>query len=183
VKKLIELSGGNNAFVNRLDTFFTKKYYDVNNEPGFLTPCLYTWAGRPDKVAETVDHIRNTYYGTSRGGLPGNDDSGAMSGWFAMHAMGFYPNAGQDVYLISTPLFNTVAIHLAAKKVFTVKAINLSAENIYIQSALLNGKPLNKAWLKHHDIINGGKLKLVMGAKPSAWGSRNPPPSLSDNLK
>lgn len=181
VKKLIELSGGNKAFVSRLDTFFTNKYYDVNNEPGFLTPCLYTWAGRPDKVAETVSKIRNTYYGTSRGGLPGNDDSGAMSGWFAFHAMGFYPNAGQGVYLISSPLFSTVRIQLAHQKVFTVKAINLSNANIYIQSAKLNGKPLNKAWFRHSDIINGGTLELTMSNKPSAWGNKNPPPSLSDN--
>jgi predicted alpha-1,2-mannosidase len=181
VKKLIELSGGNKAFVSRLDTFFTNKYYDVNNEPGFLTPCLYTWAGRQDKVAETVNHTRNTYYGPGRGGLPGNDDSGAMSGWYAMHAMGFYPNAGQDVYLISTPLFKTVHISLAHQKVFTVKAINLSNANIYIQSAKLNGKLLDKAWFRHADIINGGTLELMMGNKPSSWGSKNPPPSLSDN--
>jgi predicted alpha-1,2-mannosidase len=181
VKKLIEMSGGNKAFVSRLDTFFTNKYYDVNNEPGFLTPCLYTWAGRPDKTAETVNETRNTHYGIGRGGLPGNDDSGAMSGWYTMHAMGFYPNAGQDVYLISSPLFSTVQIHLAGGKIFTIKALNQSESNIYVQKATLNGKLLNKAWFRHQDIINGGMLELVMGNKPSAWGMNDPPPSISDS--
>lgn len=180
VAKLIQLSGGTKAFISRLDTFFVNKYYDVNNEPGFLTPCLYTWAGRPDKTAETVNNTRNAHYGTSRGGLPGNDDSGAMSGWYAFHSMGFYPNAGQDVYLITSPLFSNITIQLAAGRKFIIKALNLSDVNIYVQSATLNGKVLKKAWFRHGDIINGGALELVMGNKPSVWGSKNPPPSLSD---
>ncbi len=183
VKKLIERCGGAEAFVNRLDTFFINKYYHVNNEPGFLTPCLYTWAGRPDKVAFTVNHIRNTYYNTGRGGLPGNDDSGAMSAFYTMHAIGFYPNAGQDVYLITSPLFKKVRIHLAQDQWLTINAINVSDENIYVQTAHLNGKPWNKAWFRHGDIIHGGTLDLVMGNKPSSWGSKNPPPSLSDTNK
>jgi predicted alpha-1,2-mannosidase len=181
VKKLIELCGGTKAFISRLDTFFINKYYDVNNEPGFLTPCLYTWAGRPDKVAETVNNTRNARYSSSRGGLPGNDDSGAMSGWYAFHAMGFYPNAGQDIYLITSPVFGNINIQLARDKKFTIKALNLSNANIYVQSAKLNGKVLDQAWFRHSDIINGGTLELVMGNKPSNWGSKNPPPSLSDH--
>jgi predicted alpha-1,2-mannosidase len=181
VKKLIELCGGKQAFINRLDTFFVNKYYDVNNEPGFLTSCLYTWAGRPDKVAETVNAIRSKYYSTGRGGLPGNDDSGAMSGWFAMHAMGFYPNAGQNVYLITAPLFTKVTVILTGGKRLTINATNLSARNIYVQSAMLNGKRWDKAWFRHGDIINGAKLNLMMGSKPSNWGTQSAPPSLSDN--
>ncbi|WP_345947618.1 GH92 family glycosyl hydrolase [Mucilaginibacter sp. PAMB04274] len=181
VKKLIEVSGGKQAFISRLDTFFTNKYYDVNNEPGFLTPCLYIWAGRPDKTSERVNAIRAQYYNTLRGGLPGNDDSGAMSGWFAMHSMGFYPNAGQDVYLVTAPLFKKVTVNLLNGKKLTVNAIKLTAQNIYIQSATLNGKNWDKAWFRHGDIINGATLNLMMGSKPSNWGTQNSPPSLLDN--
>jgi predicted alpha-1,2-mannosidase len=181
VKKLIEFTGGKQAFINRLDTFFVNKYYNVNNEPGFLMPCLYIWAGRPDRTASTVNNTRNLRYGITRGGLPGNDDSGAMSAWYAMHAMGFYPNAGQDIYLITAPLFEQMSLRLAGNKYFTINSKNRSEKNIYIQSAKLNGKPWIKAWFKHSDIINGATLDLVMGAEPSKWGSENPPPSLSDH--
>nr|WP_305121139.1 GH92 family glycosyl hydrolase [Pedobacter xinjiangensis] len=180
VKKLMEFTGGKNAFVNRLDTFFVNQYYNVNNEPGFLMPCLYIWAGRQDRTAFVVNQTRNTRYSTGRGGLPGNDDSGAMSAWYAMHAMGFYPNAGQDVYLITAPLFKKVSVKLSTNKYLTIKSKNISKENIYIQSAKLNGKSWKKSWFRHADIINGATLEFVMGNKPSRWGSKNPPPSLSD---
>jgi predicted alpha-1,2-mannosidase len=180
VKKLIELSGGNAAFINRLDTFFSRKYYDVNNEPGFLTPCLYTWAGRPDKVSLTVRDIIKTHYSAKPGGLPGNDDSGAMSGWLAMNMMGFYPNAGQDVYLITAPAFSKTVIQLGDHKSLIITANNLNNENIYVQSAKLNGKPLNRAWFRHKEIVNGANLELAMGSKPSDWGTSVPPPSLTD---
>ena len=85
-----------------------------------------------------------------------------------------------DVYLIASPIFDKTTIQMDNGKNFTITAKNVSKENIYVQSAILNGKPLNKAWFRHSDISNGGTLDLVMGNKPSSWGTSNPPPSMSD---
>jgi len=181
VKKLMLKCGGKDAFVSRLDTFFIKSFFNVNNEPGFLTPYLYIWAGRPDKTAYWVNYIRNKHFNSGRRGIPGNEDSGAMSSLYAFNAMGFYPNAGQDVYLITSPIFDKTTIQMDNGKNFTITAKNVSKEDIYVQSAMLNGKPLNQAWFRHTDISNGGTLELVMGNKSSSWGTSNPPPSMSDS--
>jgi predicted alpha-1,2-mannosidase len=180
VGELIEECGGEKAFIQRLDTFFIKDYYNVSNEPGFLTPCLYIWTGRQDKTSERVRKIIRNHYDNTRAGIPGNDDSGSMSSWVAFHLMGFYPNAGQDVYLITAPHFEKTTIHLKDGKTFVIEAKNLSDENIYVKSARLNGKPLNRAWFRHTEIKNGGTLELEMSDEPSGWGKRNPPPSMSD---
>ncbi|MBA4167049.1 MAG: glycoside hydrolase family 92 protein, partial [Chitinophagaceae bacterium] len=183
VKKLISYCGGKEAFVSRLDTFFSRGLYQVGNEPGFLIPVLYVWAGRPNKTALIVDSIRCKYFNSTRSGIPGNDDSGAMSSFFAFHAMGFYPNAGQDVYIISTPLFDKTTVQMDNGNNFTVTATNLDKKNIYVQSATLNGKALNGAWFRHTDILQGGKLDFLMGSTPSEWGRDNPPPSMSDEME
>lgn len=179
VAGLIARCGGEETFLKRLDTYFS---YDgqfdqgshiglfyVANEPGFFTPCLYNYVNRPDKTAEITRKVLRERYKPVQGGLPGNDDSGSMSAWFAFHSMGFYPNAGQDVYLISSPVFTKTVINLADGKTFEVSAPEANDVNIYIQSAMLNGKPLERCWLKHEEIVNGGKLELVMGSQPSDW--------------
>ncbi len=181
VNGLIEACGGNEKFIQRLDTFFIKEsytqtpwlndYYNVTNEPGFLTPTLYNWAGRPDKTSETVRRIIADEYNATPAGLPGNDDAGSMSAWFAFHAMGFYPVAGQDLYLITAPHFEEVTIQLEENVSFTIIANGLNDKNIYVQSASLNGKPLNKSWFTHTEIKNGGNLTLKMGAEPSEWAT------------
>jgi predicted alpha-1,2-mannosidase len=181
MKKLIDLCGGKDAFVNRLDTFFDEGFYNVNNEPGFLTPCLYIYAGRQDKTAKLVQEIINANYNTSRGGLPGNDDSGAMSAWFAFHSMGFFPVAGQDIYLITSPQFDKTTIDLGNGATFKIIVNNNSDKNIYVQSASWNGKPFHQSWFKHSDIKNGAVLELNMGKKPTSWGSEILPPSMSDD--
>lgn len=178
VAKLIEKCGGDESFVKRLDTYFEKDYYQVGNEPSFLTPCLYTYAGRPDRTANQVRNTMAACYKATRDGLPGNDDSGAMSSWFAFNAMGFFPNAGQDLYLITSPLFSKVTLDLGGH-VFVVIARNASDKNRYIASAVLNGKPWSKAWFRHADIKDGGTLVLEMTDKPTAWGTTDPPPSMS----
>jgi len=108
---LIKLSGGPAAFKNRLDTLFEKRYYNVSNEPSFLSPCLYHWIGRPDLSSKRLRDIISASYNSSAAGLPGNDDSGAMSSWLDFHFMGLYPNAGQSYYLVTTPFFKQVTIH------------------------------------------------------------------------
>jgi predicted alpha-1,2-mannosidase len=190
VKTLIEKCGGKDAFESRLDTFFTHPVknkddnlgiFNVSNEPGFLTPVLYNYIDKQDKTAALVRNILAASYNTSSSGIPGNDDSGSMSAWYIFQALGFYPNTGQDVYLVSSPIFKDVVIHLENGKSLHVTAQNAGPENFYIQSASLNGKPLQKDWFRHTDIMNGGSLSFVMGSKPSGWASDGQlPPSMSD---
>jgi putative alpha-1,2-mannosidase len=99
-------------------------------------------------------------------GLPGNDDSGAMSSWLAFHMMGLYPNAGHDYYLIHTPLLSSATFHLANGNNFTIIADGLTAKKRYIQSATLNGKPYPYSSLRHADLMAGGTLRLKMGENP-----------------
>lgn len=174
---LIEKCGGKSGFIKRLDHYFDKEYYKVSNEPGFLSPCLYIWAGAPYKTTERVRQIIERNYNASRAGLPGNDDSGAMSSWYVFHSMGLYPNAGQDYYLITAPRYSKVTIKVG-EGVFSILAKNAGGNNKYIRSARLNGKVLDRAWIRHGEILSGGTLVLEMGDKPSSWGTKTPPPSL-----
>ena len=177
VPGLIEKSGGNVAFQKRLNTLFDKGFYNVGNEPSFLSSCLYHWIGRPDLSSQRTRWIIDSNYNATRGGIPGNDDSGAMSSWLAFHMMGFYPNAGQSYYLITSPYFKQTVIHMENGKNFKLIARNLSDKNVFIKSATLNGKPFNQAWIEHEDIANGGELIFEMDSKSSkSWGVSNLPP-------
>ena len=176
VRGLIEKCGGNDAFVERLDTFFNREYFSVSNEPSFLTPCLYIYAGRQDRTTVAVRHIISEKYNTSTRGLPGNDDSGSMSAWAAFHLMGFYPNAGQDIYLITAPHFDKVSINLGDGDIFTIIVHDLSAQNIYINKVILNGKRLDRAWFRHDEIQNNAVLEFFMGSEPDNSWAKEPPP-------
>ena len=159
-----------------------KGFYNVANEPSFLSPNLYHWLGRPDLSNERIHHIIDANYSSKRDGIPGNDDSGAMSSWLAFHMMGLYPNAGQSYYLINTPYFKQTVIHQESGKDFVIRAKRLTENNKHIVSATLNGKPFNRAFIEHQDIVNGGILELKMGSEPSSlWGTEELPPSKSDN--
>lgn len=180
VKGLIRKSGGAEAFRKRLDVFFEAGFYDVNNEPSFLTPCLYHWIGRPNISSRRIREIVAANYNDTPMGLPGRDDSGAMSSWLAFHLMGLYPNAGQSYYLINSPFLKETTLRLEDGKTFSIVAHNLSEKNIYIKSVTLNGKAYHRSWIEHRDIVQGGELRMEMSSKPSAWGSTDLPPSLSD---
>jgi putative alpha-1,2-mannosidase len=116
-------------------------------------------------------------FNTTSTGLPGNDDSGAMSSWLAFQMMGFYPNAGQSYYLLNSPMLKQVILHQENGRNFTITAKNLSATNMYIKAAKLNGKELNQAWIQHADIVGGGQLVFEMTDKPTNWGTQILPPS------
>ena len=181
VAMLIRKSGGKDAFQKRLDILFDKEFYNVGNEPSFLSPNLYHWIGRPDLSSNRIRQIINKNYNSSRSGIPGNDDSGAMSSWYAFHAMGLYPNAGQSYYLINSPILKQSVIHQENGKDFTITTRNLTDKNIHIKSVSLNGIPYEKSWIEHADIVKGGELVIEMDAKPSStWGTTNLPPSKSD---
>jgi predicted alpha-1,2-mannosidase len=203
VNGVINLSGGRPNFVAKLDTLFTTSseikstvsditgligQYAHGNEPGHHTVYLYNYAGVPWKTQYMARKVMDELYSSGPAGLCGNEDMGQMSAWYVLSAIGFYPVApGQNIYSIGSPLFSKVTIQLdksfknAAK--FVIEARNNSKENKYIQSATLNGKPLNKPWFDHTEIKNGGTLIFVMGPEPNkSWGSAvdAAPPSMTN---
>ena len=178
VNRLIDACGGRETFIARLDTFFEKGFFQMWNEPGFLTPCLYNYAGVQYKTAALTRYLLSHYYRDTDDGVPGNDDSGSMAAWYCFHALGFFPNAGQDVYLISSPIFTNVSITMDNGKVLRISS-NSSDKNIYIKSVRLNGKVLDRSWFRHSEISEGGDLVFEMSDKPSAWDSGALPPSAS----
>ena len=155
VPGLIEACGGAETFRKRLDMFFDRKRYNVGNEPSFLTPCLYHWIGRPDLSSDRVREIVTSNYTDQPDGLPGNDDSGAMSSWLAFHMMGLYPNAGQSYYLLHAPLIPEWTLQLCNGK--TLRGI-LKGKGSHFEKVTLNGKALNDARLEHADLMAGGEL-------------------------
>jgi predicted alpha-1,2-mannosidase len=183
MKDLIKKAGGDVAFTKRLDTFFTKNsktfhpwlndYYNVNNEPGFLTPTLYNYVGKPYKTNQTVRKIIAKNYSVKPEGLPGNDDAGSMSAWYVFHSMGFFPVAGQDLYMISTPMFDHVTLNLGDDKKLIIICNGSNAKNVYIRSAKLNGKKLDRSWFTHTEIKNGAVLEFEMSDKPSDWATKS----------
>lgn len=175
---LIDRIGGAGAYVDYLDYIFDERDFKMSNEPLFLVPYQYIYAGRHDKTAERLQNIMRNQYKASPSGLPGQDDSGAMSSWFVFSSMGFFPVAGQDIYLIGSPLFSESFVNLENDACFRIVAENLSHENIYVQSATLNGNLLEKAWFRHEQIAEGGELVLKMGDEPRGWGEKNLPPSI-----
>jgi len=158
---IIELCGGKNTFENRLDTFFEHGYYNVANEPSFLTPMLYHWVGKPEKSDARVQQIVNSCFNDSRSGLPGNDDSGAMSAWLAFHMMGLYPNAGHDYYLVHTPMIPSLTIKLDNGKTLTIKK-EVGESN----ECLFNGVRQANWRITHQSLLEGGELIVRCTEKP-----------------
>ncbi len=200
----INLMGGRDAFNAKLDQLFVEQYgtskflflgqfpdatglvgqYAQGNEPSFHIPYLYDFSGQPWKTQRRVRQLMDVWYGDGPLGIPGDDDGGETSSWYVLSALGFYPVCpGSPVYEIGSPIFAKSVIRLGKGKRFTILANNDSAQNKYIQSALLNGKPLDTPWFPHTAIANGGTLVLEMGNKPNMhWGSapKDAPPSMSD---
>jgi len=200
VAGLIRLLGGREKFCAKLDEFFSTPYhpkgiardvtgmlgqYCQGNQPDWQTPYFYDYAGQPWKTQAVVRKILRELYGSDPDGLayPGMDDQGATSAWYVLSAMGFYPvNPARPEYILGSPLFNRVTIHLGNGKDFVIIARNNSEKNIYIQSAKFNGRPWNRPWFRHADFASGGRLELVMGDRPNPnWGSAPDaaPPSMS----
>ncbi|MET0299482.1 MAG: glycoside hydrolase domain-containing protein, partial [Flavitalea sp.] len=152
---------------------------------------LFNYSGKPWLTQHWSREIMNKYYGSDPyNGWPGDEDEGQMGSWFVMSSMGLFETDGgaseKPFYEIGSPLFEKVTIHLDEKyypgKIFTIEAINVSDQNRYIQSATLDGKPLNKPWFYHSELVDGGSLILQMGPRPNEnWGSKpgDAPPSMS----
>ena len=159
VPALIDLCGGADAFRRRLDTFFDEGHYNVQNEPSFLTPCLYHWIGRPDLSVKRVQGIVEKSYSDAPDGLPGNDDSGSMSSWLAFHMMGFYPNAGQSYYLLLAPMVPEYTLSLCnGRQLHVVK----KGQGDRVKGILLNGNEITDARLEHKQLMEGGELVFLM---------------------
>ena len=203
---LIDLFGGRKPFLNKLDSLFEVQYdgmwkysflakfpdmtglignYAQGNEPSFHIAYLYDFAGEPWKTQKIVRQCMDVWYNDVPLGIPGDDDKGSLGAWYVFSAMGFYPFCpGDPYYVIGSPLFSKISIHLGNGKTFIINADKVSRQNKYVQSAMLNGKPLLKPWFTQKDIGEGGILSLQMGPRPNKdWGSSpdDSPPSMSSN--
>ena len=188
IKSLVRLTGGDKAFAEKLDHFFTSTHtsgekndnasgfigqYAHGNEPSHHVAYLYNYVGQPWKTQQYVSYILNNLYDNTSAGYAGNDDCGEMSSWYIFSAMGFYPvNPASGIYVIGSPLLEQADIHLPGGNTFTVKAPKKNDKEIYIQSVRLNGKKYDKTYITHQDILQGGTLEFKMGVKPSSWGKK-----------
>jgi predicted alpha-1,2-mannosidase len=175
---LLQLMGGRDAFNRTLDAHFAGNHNIHKNEPSHHYGYLYDYSGQPFKTQAKVREIANAEYTNLPAGLDGDDDCGQMSAWYLFTALGFYPvTPASGDYMIGSPLFHRMSLKVASGKRFTVIADHNSPQNLYIQSATLNGKPLDKPVLRYEEILAGATLHLVMGPQPSQWGADwNPAP-------
>ena len=179
VPGLIALFGGEEPFLNKLDSLFTLKLettqadvtgligqYAHGNEPSHHVTYLYALAGRPERTQELIREIFDTQYSPKPNGLCGNDDCGQMSAWYMFSAMGFYPvNPVSGEYVFGAPQLPEFVLHLTDGKTFTIKAEGLSEANKYVKSITLNGEPYTKNFISHADIVKGGTLVYQMTDK------------------
>lgn len=169
---LIQLMGGRQAYAGKVDAHFSGGHNVHSNEPSHHYAYLYDFAGQPWKTQAKVREIAAAEYGYDAGGLDGDDDCGQMSAWLLFAAMGFYPvNPASGEYMIGSPMYRRMSIRLQNGKTFRVEAENVSDKNLYIQSAMFDGKPLNDPVVTWEQIQSGATLKFRMGPRPSRWGS------------
>jgi predicted alpha-1,2-mannosidase len=182
---LIALYGGPQKFTDALNTFFEKTpadmqwndYYNHSDEPVHTVPFLFTYAGAPWLTQKWSRFICDHGYTAGVYGICGNEDVGQMSAWYVLAAAGFHPETPcGGVYILTSPLFDKTTFHLDHRyhpgDTFTVIAHHNSKDNLYIQSATLNGKPLQRAWITPDEVFNGGTLEVDMGSQPNkSWGS------------
>ena len=188
VHGLVSLFGSEQRFVSKLDSLFIVDgdlgeeappdisgligQYAHGNEPSHHVLYMYNYVGQPWKGAKLIRRTLNELYHNAPDGLSGNEDVGQMSAWYILSAMGLYqvePAGGK--YVFGSPLFPEVTMKVGNDKVFTIKALDVSDENIYIQSARLNGKPYTRSYIMYDDIVRGGTLEFQMGPQPSNFGT------------
>lgn len=183
VDGLISLVGGKERFTQKLDSMFTYNpsadedlpifstgmigQYAHGNEPSHHVIYLFNAIGQPWKTQKYAAEVMHELYKNTPAGLCGNEDCGQMSAWYVFSAMGFYPvDPVSGKYEIGTPMYPEMKMHLANGKTFTILAPAVSKENIYIQSVKLDGKPYDKSYITHEQIMNGSIFEFEMGNKP-----------------
>lgn len=192
IPDLIDLMGGKQQFVHNLDQMFVTplgkgKYefysqlpdhtgnvgqFSMANEPSLHIPYLYNYAGEPWKTQKRIRTLIHQWFRSDLMGVPGDEDGGGMSSFVVFSQLGFYPvTPGSPEYSIGSPFFKHARIDLGNGKFFEIEAVNNAPGNKYIQSATLNGKPLNKPFIHHDEIMKGGKIVFEMGSKANRnWG-------------
>ena len=185
-ESLIQMMGGKNRFASHLDSLFTmtlpEKYFaeteDISkegiignyvhgNEPSHHLAYLFNWADEPWKTQERVRMILKKMYRPTVDGLGGNDDCGQMSAWYIFSALGFYPVApGSENYAFGSPSVKSAKLSLENGKTLLIEAKDQSEKNVFVKQILLNGVVLNRSFIKHSEIMQGGKLTFIMSARP-----------------
>jgi predicted alpha-1,2-mannosidase len=167
---VMALLGGRKPFNAQLDRHFGGHHNRHDNEPSHHYGYLYDFGGQAWKTQALVRDIARSAYSNSPNGVLGNEDCGQMSAWYIFTAIGFYPvDPVAARYLIGSPLFERVTLNLPNGKRFEIAAAHNSPQHPYIQSARLNGRPLQEPVLTYRQIQEGGRLELVMGPQPSGW--------------
>lgn len=188
---LRDMLGGEKAFRDKLTEMFSLPYegespigdvsgligdYAHGNEPCHHVAYLFNYAGAPYRTQELIHEIDRKFYKDAPDGYIGNEDAGQMSAWYVFSAMGFYPvNPVGGIYVIGSPLLESVSIRMDNGNTFRMKARNLSEQNIYVQSVKVNGKPYNNVWISHEIIAEGGTIEFEMGPRPGKWGKKTEP--------
>ncbi|RYY58088.1 MAG: glycoside hydrolase family 92 protein, partial [Chitinophagaceae bacterium] len=192
IQGLINLTGGEEAFVAKIDSVFSQPntvnvgsygqmihemtemvnaglgQYAHGNQPIQHLIYLYNYAGAPWKTQARIREVMAKLYNSGVNGYPGDEDQGGMSSWYVLSAMGIYSvTPGTDQYVIGSPVFSKISISLENGKTFTIEAPDNNKSNVYIQSAQLNGQSYTHNWIRYSDISNGGTLQLQMGAMPN----------------
>jgi len=201
VPGLIDLYGGDQGFIHRMDEMFAADptihtnipditgligQFSQGDEQCHHVSYLYDYAGAPWKTQERVRQVMKKFYDDTPAGQCGNVDCGQMSAWYVFSAMGFYPvNPASGTYEIGSPLLSRASVEMSKGRKFTVIAENNGPKNIYIQSATLNGKPFNRVYVTQKELEAGATLRFVMGPKPSKWASARsarPAPTMPANF-
>lgn len=184
--KMVKMMGGKERFSQHLDSLFTMelddkyiaKHEDITrdgiignyvhgNEPGHHIPYLYNWTGKENKTQARVRMIMDTMYGPGVEGLCGNDDAGQMSAWYIFSSLGFYPvTPGSDRYALGSPNVKSAILNLENGKTLEIKTINQSMKNVYVKSLKINGKKIDRNYILHREIMNGGEFVFEMSSSP-----------------
>lgn len=190
IEGLIKEVGGEGVFDQKLDSMFSLKplpedklpifstgmigQYAHGNEPSHHVAYLYNYVNKPWKTQKIVRQILETQYKNTPKGLCGNEDCGQMSSWYVLSSLGFYPvNPAQSVYSFGSPMFEKATINLENNKKFVVETKNNSKDNIYIQSVELNHRKINRNYITHKEIMQGGTLVFIMGNIPASVKNTN----------
>ncbi|MGW2962990.1 GH92 family glycosyl hydrolase [Streptomyces sp. NPDC001220] len=188
---LFAAMGGTDQALARLDAFFHHTdgswaltgsggdKSELDNEPSINVPYLYDYAGAPYKAQETVRAAMTTLWSTGPGGIPGNDDLGAMSSWYVFSALGMYPQVPSRAELVlASPLFERVEIDRPGGNDISIRARGAAADAPYVQSLKVNGRTSDRPWLDGSFVRDGGRLDYTLSATPNrTWGAASVPPS------